>query len=314
VAGVNTFLGAIGGKLAEAWMSLLVLPGLLFALLAAVGGVLGHRHALDTGLLASRVASLAADPASANTGVVVLVTGAALAASAGVGLLAAGLGRTVERLWLGDWPRLLERPARALTARRAARWHTAHTAYTDAVRSRVVRARDGDTAGDFAVERPDPAGTSPALLDRRNRIALVPPARPTWMGDRLHSLDHRVRDRYGLDLPSVWPRLWLLLPDAPRADLAAARTALATTARRAAWGLLCLAVGTYWWPAALVAAAAGLGAWRQGRLAAQEFAVLAESAVDLYGRELARVLGIPCAAQLTPEDGRKVTRLLRKGT
>jgi hypothetical protein len=39
---------------------------------------------------------------------------------------------------------------------------------------------------------------------------------------------------------------------------------------------------------------------------------LAESALDLYGVELATKLGFACAAGLTPEIGLEITRMLRK--
>jgi hypothetical protein len=113
---------------------------------------------------------------------------------------------------------------------------------------------------------------------------------------------------------SAWPRLWLLLPEAPRADLQSARAALTTAARRAAWGALCLLLGLWWWPAAIAGVVACVGGWRQGRLAVDAFAELVEATVDLHGRELAAALGIPCEAALTREVGVRITRTVRKGT
>lgn len=41
------FLGALGQKLAERWLTLLALPGALFLATAATARILGQAHALD---------------------------------------------------------------------------------------------------------------------------------------------------------------------------------------------------------------------------------------------------------------------------
>ncbi|MFI9583776.1 hypothetical protein ACIHCQ_18450 [Streptomyces sp. NPDC052236] len=325
---MTAFLSALGGKLADTWLSLLVLPGLLFVSLAAVGHNLGHRHALDLPLLVRRINTLAADPAAHAPGTIALLAVLVLAASAGASLVASALAGAVERLWLGDWPRPLSGAARTLTARRVQRWDSADERHRTALRDKADRKRAARDAGTDP-ELPEPAATpapaastapapgqddTRALNEARNRIALAHPDRPTWMGDRIHAVESRVHEHYGLDVASAWPRLWLLLPEAPRADLQSARTALTTAARRAAWGALCLLLGLWWWPAAIAGAVAYLGAWRQGRLAVDVFAELVEATVDLHGRELAAALGIPCEAALTPEVGVRITRTVRKGT
>jgi len=295
---VGGFLAALGDKLAEKWLSLLVLPGLLFLAVAAGGQVLGQHHPFDGGRLSRRVDMLAAEPAAHATGTVVLVAAAVLAASAGAGLLAAALGGAVERLWLGDWPAWAAPVARALGVRRQRRWEAAQERYREAVTARVRGTGSSDTAH---------------LNEARNRIALARPQRPTWMGDRLLAADSRVHRAYDLDLAFAWPRLWLVLPDAARADLQAARAAVATTARRGGWALLYLGVSGWWWPAAVIGPVTFLAAWYQGRAAVSAHAELVESAVDLYGRDLAAALGVPCTDGFTREVGLAVTRAVRKG-
>ncbi|MFC9389796.1 hypothetical protein [Streptomyces venezuelae] len=328
---MTTFLATLGGKLADTWVSLLVLPGLLYLAVVSAAPVLGHRHALDHGLLTARIDALADDPAAHAPGTVIVFGVLLLVAAAGVSRLAAALGAGVERLWLGDWPAALRPAARALTRRRATRWAAADAAHRRAVAATALRfaaeSREDpalepaldvagpDAAGSEGPGHPDPAvADTVGLNEARNRIALSRPARPTWMGDRLLAADARVHRTYRIDLTSAWPRLWLLLPDTAHAEVRAARSALTAAARRAAWGLLYLLPALWWWPAALIAVVTWGGAWRQGRVAVHEFAELVESAVDLHGRDLATALGIPCEEQLTATTGLAITRTLRKGT
>jgi len=136
----------------------------------------------------------------------------------------------------------------------------------------------------------------PDLLDQaaadRNRIALAEPTHPTWMGDRLAAVDARVRAQYQLDLRSAWPRLWLLLADAPRAELRAAATAVDSAARLCAWALLYLLVGLLWWPAAVIGAVTVACAVARGRSTVMVYAELVEAVVDLHLRALATALGL----------------------
>ncbi|MGW0935681.1 hypothetical protein [Streptomyces sp. NPDC002666] len=331
---MTAFLATLGGKLADTWLSLLVLPGLLYLAVAGAGSVLGHRNPFGHGLLTERVDTMAGTPATHSPGTVVLVAALVLVASAGISRLAGALGGGVERLWLGDWPRPLRPAARALTRRRARRWSAADARYRQALTARALRAaaETGDALALDASDDPatpddpadgpatpdDPADGSPApttaeLGEARNLIALARPARPTWMGDRLLAADARVHRAYAIDLTSAWPRLWLLLPDTAHGEIQAARTALTGAARRAAWGLLYVLPALWWWPAALVVAVTWTGAWRHGRLAVHEFAELVEATVDLHGRDLATALGIPCEERLTAAEGLEITRTLRKG-
>ncbi|KOG36689.1 MULTISPECIES: hypothetical protein [Streptomyces] len=325
---MSAFLTTLGGRLADAWLSLLVLPGLLYLAVATAGSVLGHRNATDHALLVERIDRFAAGPTAHSPGSVVLIAVLVLVSSAGVSRLAAALGGGVERLWLGDWPAPLRPADRALTRRRARRWTTADARYRRALTARALRVAAA-TAEPPTPDAPDALlsnalrGTdhdhegsdddTVVLNARRNLIALTRPARPTWMGDRLVSVDARVHHAYRLDLTPAWPRLWLLLPDTTHSEIRTARAALTAAARRAGWGALYVLPALWWWPAALVVAVVWASAWRQGRLAVHEFAELVESAVDLHGRDLATALGIPCEERLTAAEGLEITRALRKG-
>ncbi|NXY96221.1 hypothetical protein HYE82_17885 [Streptomyces sp. BR123] len=128
----------------------------------------------------------------------------------------------------------------------------------------------------------------------------------------MRSADVRVRAAYELDLATVWPCLWLTLPEEGHTPLAAARAAFTTATRTAAWGVLYLALGAWWWPAALAGAAAAVLGWWRGRTAVEHLAQLVQRTVDLNTTALAEALGHPLDGPFTPADGQTVTRILRK--
>ncbi|WP_328457534.1 hypothetical protein OG780_42555 [Streptomyces sp. NBC_00386] len=284
---MNAFLSALGSKLAERWVSLLVLPGALFAAIAAAAFELGHRHALDERRLSHAAEDLAARynhrPVSA-----VLLAAAAAAAAAAIGLLARGLGSAVEKAWVMTGPAWLTSP---LVRWRLKRWEHAQRA---------------------AVSAPAPERAGRVAL--RNAIALTEPTRATWIGDRLRSVGVRIQGQYGLDFSFTWPRLWLILPDNCRGDVIAAREAMTGASTQCGWALLYLCLGVVWWPAALAGAALLLLGWRHGRETVSNLADLTESAVDLYAAELARTLGAqPPTGVVSPGVGRQLSERFRKG-
>lgn len=296
---MTSFLESLGGKLAERWLTLLLAPSVLLMIVAATGMTLGHRRWHDVGLLLDQLNRLSTEPAIRGTGTLILVLAGLLAASAGLGLAATALGTAVERLWLATRPRWQ-------ADRRRRRWQEAHTAFNRAL-VEAARAEHTPEAAAAAARARD-------LNARRNRISLAAPTRPFWLSDRIAAVDTRVWETYRLDLTSAWPRLWLTLPEDVRAEIGTARAKLAAATRLVAWSVGYLLVGVVWWPAAVVGAVAAVTAWRRARVAGVAFAELAESVVDLYGRQLAESLGIPCEGPLTEEVGAEMTTLLRKQT
>ena len=83
-------------------------------------------------------------------------------------------------------------------------------------------------------------------------------------------------------------------------------------ARLAGWGLLYATLGAFWWPALVIGLVALPAARHRARLAVAVYAELAEAAVDLYGRDLAVQLGLPCPDRLTREIGEQITAIVRK--
>ncbi|GAB1513132.1 hypothetical protein [Actinophytocola sp. KF-1] len=318
---MTTLLTTLATKLAEKWMALVVLPGLLLVATVCTGRLLGHEHALDAGHLVDEVGRIGAAAGDAPAATLAVALVALLLASVAAGLLAQAAGAALRWSWTVD-PRTSGRFA-SLTARRRDRWHELDARYAaardaeEAARSDVDVARaEGAAVRAAAGQRLSRAeAAAAAAAARRNRIALAAPSRPTWMGDRLAAAEVRVRNQYGLDLAAVWPRLQLVVPDAARADLRSAADAWNSAGVLAGWGVLYLPVTAMWWPAAPIGVAVVLVGWRRGRAAVAALADLAESAVDLHAATLATQLGMsPPPGAITPALGRQITEQLRKGT
>lgn len=291
---MTTVLAEVGRRLLDRWLTLLVLPGLLYVASAIVGTYLGHRDALDAQRLADWITGHIAATRSPNTGAVLLAVAAALLAAAGAGLCAALLGRISGYLWTLP---ARTAPLRWLTRRRRDRWQRANT--------RVAAAIDAAMAGDGT-------GSIGAAIAARDRVSLVEPTHPTWIGDRLTAPAARVNTRYGLDLAAAWPRLWLIVPDAVRTELTSAHAAYTASAHLVGWTVLYAVLALLWWPAAAVAAVLAVTAYVQSRAAAVNLADLTEAVVDLYGVDLAAQLRIPHTGVLRPEAGSAITAALRK--
>lgn len=301
------FLTELGKKLAERWLSLLVLPGLLYlgALVAAY--LLGHRAPFAIHRITTQLDTWTTTPDITSTSGLVLILFATLLAAAGAGLAAQALGSLTERVWLADrwqaWPPPLRRLAQARTTSRARRWTTATETY-----HRQLDAKGAQRAGHAAASPDVDLGQEHRVV---TRIAPEQPARPTWIGDRIHAVRTRLDREYHLDLATLWPHLWLAMPETTRAEITTAREALTRAATLAGWGLLYLAVGALWWPGLLIAAAIMGTAWRRARTAAETYALLLEAAARLHTGELARCLGLDHAGPLTQQTGWALTCLLQ---
>jgi hypothetical protein len=123
------------------------------------------------------------------------------------------------------------------------------------------------------------------------------------------------RDKYGLDAPKCWPRLWLLLPDRARQDLTAARAALDAGAAAWLWGVL-FVVWTPWaWWAVPVAVAAAVGSYLWMLSAAGAYADLIESAFDVHRSALYEACRWPMPVDAEDErvKGEALTSYLWRG-
>lgn len=332
---MTTLLSTLATKLAEKWMSLVVLPGLLLLATAYAGRLLGHSHPVDVNRLAAEINRIAKNAGSVSSTTLAVVLVALLLASVAAGVLAQATGAALRWLWTVDVnPKLFGRtPVADLTARRRDRWTELDREYA-AVQDAVDKAEAALDEARAAAEQvnqveqaerrlSDAVDRAARIAAHRNRIAYALPSRPTWMGDRLAAAETRVRGQYGLDLSAVWPRLQLVVPDATRTDLRSAADAWNQAGALAGWGLLYLLVTIMWWPAVTIGLVVMLVGWRRGRVAVATLADLTESAVDLYASTLAKQLGVTApggagadadVVTVTPALGRQITEQLRKGT
>ena len=285
---MTAFLAGIGQKLADRWAALLILPGLAYLAAATAAAVLGQRGAVDFTALSNQVANWAASAGTRSAGAAVLLAAGILAGSALAGYIAETGGQLTEILWTVPGRR---GPARWLASRR--RRH-----------SRAAKA-----AADQALA---PQAEVLAAMREADRICVIEADRPTWIGDRLRACHVRVEKAYGLDLDAAWPRLWLILPEPARSEIAAARDSFSFAARVTAWGILYLLLAIWWWPASLVAVAAMAAGTVKARAAVAILTDLVEAAVDLYAHELAAQLGEQISRPLPSDVGRRLTVLMRK--
>ncbi|MFC8077578.1 hypothetical protein ACFUN8_18825 [Streptomyces sp. NPDC057307] len=296
-------LAGIGTWIADRWLQTVVLSGLLWVATLVVAARLGQSHPFDVARLHTWLDEIATNRAGNSPAAILLTVAAALLAAGAAGLAAGGLGALLQRLWGADGagPGL----GRLLRWRR--RWWERW--YSERARRAVAHAVTA--GGDDQPPDPVSARARQARAERALRLrAEREPHRPTRVGDAFHAVAVRVRTRYALDVDLVWPRLWTMLPDAPRADLSGAHTAYNSAARLAGWGLLYAALAVLWWPAALIGAGVLLTAVARARGAAAVLASLVEAAVDLHLTDLADQLGVrPDSEQLT-ELGRAVGRRL----
>ncbi|AXK36203.1 hypothetical protein DVA86_30055 [Streptomyces armeniacus] len=276
---MDGLLNGLGTKFAERWVTLLALPGLLFALTLALSWwlhPLGAAHALDPALLSDRLDQappswLASTPHRLLFAALVTLTAAA---SAGV---ATELSRPIARLWLGRGPRSRRLLAPFLRRR---------------TRQAESQARRGHRLNDRYL-----------------------PERATRIGDHLLLAEKRVAAQYEVALVRVWPRLWQLCDDSQRAPTQLAWDRYTAASVRAAWSLGYLALGTLWWPAAVAGAALCLSAWTAARRAAAELGILVEALTDVKLQELATALGVSLPhGRFTKADGPVVENILDKGT
>ncbi|WP_431932163.1 hypothetical protein [Micromonospora sp. RP3T] len=298
-------MSELGKKLAEKWLSLVVLPGALYLVVLAAVVALGHAHPFDVGHLVDTITSGAAAPEVRSAGGQVVLLLAILGGAAVIGLVAQALGAMVERLWLAsDW-RSWPKPLRALADRQVRRRHRTWVALAVAYghqRERAARA--------LAIGEPTDKGERAVAYRALQRVSVEEPDRPSWSGDRIHAVSVRILRDLQVDLPVVWPYLWLTVSEAIRTELVAARQVLGQATMLSAWAVLYLPLVGLWWPAPLLSVALGLTSWSRTRTAADNYAALLEATVRLHGRELADRLGLAADAPFGTQIGADLTRHL----
>lgn len=138
---------------------------------------------------------------------------------------------------------------------------------------------------------------------------------PTRLGIVLRAAESGVEDKYGIDPVGCWPALRLVLPDATRTEVTAARASLDTAATWSLWSVL-VAVWVVFTPwAVLVALVAAAAAYPNLLGTAGRYGELVGAAFALHRGLLYDALGRPQPAQPSDERaaGRALTAALWRG-
>jgi len=139
---------------------------------------------------------------------------------------------------------------------------------------------------------------------------------PTRLGNLLRATELRPREKYGLNAFVCWPRLWLVLPDHVKRELAEARDHLDSTVRIWTWSALFI-IWTIWTLWAVPVSIVGMWlAYRWIFQAAKTYGQLVESAFDLHRHLLYKSLRWPLPENPADEkqDGEKLTAYLFRGS
>jgi hypothetical protein len=302
---MDGLLNELGKKLAERWLSLLVLPGVFYLAVGAAAYALGQTHPLEIRHLSDQITHWAKAPMMATTGGRVVILATILAGAAAAGLVAQGSGSFAERLilaasWRG-WPFPFRQLVYWRVVRRRKRWNTANAAYLnlrESAAQALVRGEYLDPGPRFAARR------------AMNRIAVELPDRPTRSGDRVQAVAIRLDRDLHVELATIWPYLWLTVPDAVRAEIAAARQGLTRATTLIGWAVLYAFLIAWWWPAIIVSAVLAITAKNRIVTATENYAVLLETTSRLYLGDLVRHLGIDHTGPLTPGTGEILTEFL----
>lgn len=292
------FWQAVGGKLADRWVAISV-PALIFWL----GGFAAwtyHRGGLHT---LSGQAWLKGQTSVEQVAVIVV----SLLAVTLSGLVVERAATPALRLLEGYWPSWTGPLCRRLTSRLARRAADEATAWQAA----YARIQGADpSAEDFAVY-------ARVERRRRRRPASAEYFLPTPIGNILRAAERRPVEKYGLDTITVWPHLWLVLPETTRNELRAAHASLDAAIAAALWGMLLCAFTPFAWvviPIGLTVAVIAVSVVVPSR--AQVFGELIEAAYDLHRAALYEQLRWPLPANPRQEHraGSELTSYLRRGS
>jgi len=165
---VGGLLTELGKKLADRWLSLLVLPGLLYLGALIVAHTLGWTHSFDAVRITSQINHWTTSSAVRTASELVTILIVALLGAAGVGLAAQALGTFIEWFWLSE----------------------SQTRIGTRVRIAVVDS--------VTVRADSPRTEAPPSVNA---------VRATWMGNQIQAAINRLHREYRLDLATIWPYL-----------------------------------------------------------------------------------------------------------
>lgn len=303
---LGDFWKGFGGKLADRWVAALLSPAFLFWTGALIAWLWGHQSATirNQGWHAGLVAwakDLQGLPGLVQGGYVALL----LIVITLSGLILQQASFPVVRLLEGYWPRWLD----GVAQRRRDRLSQRINADTTQLRALVAASPNSLSARQVA-ERG-------RLESRRRRAPAAATSRmPTRLGNTLRAAEVRVQSRYGLDPIICWPRLWLLLPNTAREEVAAAYAALLLSAQVLLCGALFTVWGIWAWWAPLLGLLTAIGSYLRMLRAATIVADLVESCYDVHRALLYASLRWPPPAnpQAERREGARLTAYLNAGS
>lgn len=298
--GLSKVFEGFGGKFGERWLETLFTPAFLFW---AGGCVLWASTPNFMWQALKKLENFV--KGLDGTHQVLLAVGAFLVIAA-TSTVAERFTLPLLRLFEGYWPRWAHR----LTRRLSARW-TQRRASLERKWMRLARRAGAGTLS--------PARLSLYVeLDRRLHEIPVDAAyhMPTRIGNVLRAAERTPYDKYGLDGIVCWPRLWLVMPDSAKGDVADARTQLNASTRLTFWSIVFVAWSGFSWIALPLAA---IGVWYGYRSMlddARAYGDLVESAYDVERRALYKSVGwaYPANASLEKASGIRLTSYLWRGS
>lgn len=212
------------------------------------------------------------------------------------------------RLLEGYWPESLRFIKRYLSRRhwlriseKKARWRELYPLVQNASSALKPKEREEYIALDMALMA-EPAKEQDCM--------------PTRLGNILRTAERKPGSKYGLDAIICWPRLWMLLPDGVKKDLAEARAALNMKIQLWIWSALFI-VWSYWFiwalPIGILAAAV---MYKLMLRTALVYGQLLEATYDLHRTALYQALRWPLPENPMDEKskGKALTAYLWRGS
>jgi hypothetical protein len=302
---LSDFWTGLGGTLAERWIALVFSPAFAFWAGGLAAWVWRYgRPLVSTGgwkaLLDRWAASLQGLPVVAQGALVVGLLLVIVVSN----LIVQRLSASVLRLLEGYWPRWLDWLRDPLVRHRSKKIDRGN----DRLRQLMARGVSSLTASESA---------DFVRLDRQRRDSPGPKRRmPTRLGNILRASEGRPGDYYGLDAVVCWPQLWLLLPDAAKQEVSAARASLNAAAQLWLWAVLFIGWTVWAWWALPLGILVAAGSYSRMLGAATIYAELVEGCYDVHRRLLYEALRWPLP--VTPAEerqrGEEITAYLWRGS
>lgn len=311
---MGEFLEALSGTLIERRMIAMLVPPLLFW----GGGLWAYLSCSRWSLLCSPRWQLYCTPDSCSRWELLgqwlralpdvghwslLIAGALLIVVSAVA--AERLVLPALRLLEGYWPRRLGFLGRWLIKRQLARAESDRARLTDLEFKKSSTKLTPEEQREFAAK------------EYRNMRDPLPEMRmPTRLGNLLRAAETRPKEKYELNAIICWPRLWLVLPDGVKKELAEAHSGLDTAVRVWVWAIFFLVWVLWAWWALPVGLLTAHFAYRWSLSAAEVYADVLESAFDLHRWTLYEALHWPPPKNpaAEKESGKRLTKYLRAGS